>query len=426
MSSIWSDKRFLTYVSGLTIDRFGNALYAVVMPLLVYHLTSSALSMSIMAVVQFLPRALFSLAIGSIIDRVSRRVVIFVSLTFQALCSALLAVLYDAGLLQIWMVYAIGALLAVGFEFSRTAEIAVVPVMFPDRKMEANAGLGTAHTLMFILGPTLAGVMFGMFSYSVLLWINALTYLAPILMCIWSRIPHETHLGGVKSARQVGQDIVEGLRYLMQNRYLFHLLIIILLVGLGSSGITTLVLFHLKNNLAASDSVISWFLAVQGLGLFLSSFFMPRFKHVPQGRFLFYTLLVSAVGTALFLIPALWMMPIALCVAGIGGFAFLISKDVVIQTAVKNEMMGRIGGTLRMVTNVTTVVSASMLGGIAAAVSAEAAFLTALLLVVFPLLLLVKSPLIRFDQQAYNPEQATRGGNEDGSHRVSKSAGGSV
>lgn len=50
MKSIWLDARFFTYAIGLMIDRFGNAVYTVALPLLVYRLTQSVLNMSLMAI----------------------------------------------------------------------------------------------------------------------------------------------------------------------------------------------------------------------------------------------------------------------------------------------------------------------------------------------------------------------------------------
>ena len=69
---------------------------------------------------------------------------IFAALLFQGGCSLLLAALFEAQLLEIWILYVFGALISVGFEFSRTAEIAVVPIMFRDRRVEATAGLASA------------------------------------------------------------------------------------------------------------------------------------------------------------------------------------------------------------------------------------------------------------------------------------------
>jgi MFS transporter, DHA3 family, macrolide efflux protein len=405
MSSIWKDRRFFLYATGLMIDRFGNALYSVVLPLLVYSITHSALSMAMMSVSGFLPRALLSLFIGSLVDRISRRVVLFSALIFQGLCCSLMAGLYSFHHLSIWMLYLLGPAISIGFEFGRTAEIAVVPAMFKDRKMEANAGLGSVNSLMFILGPSLAGVMFGLFSYSTLLWFNAATYLGPILMCIWSRIPHETHLGGIKSVKQVGQDMKDGVTYLIRQKNLVHLLIIMLTVGIGISGITTVLLFHMKNNLHAKDSTISLIVAAYGIGLFLSSLVIPRFKNIPQGRFMMYSLLVMAGGLAVFQIPSLWLLPVAYLVTGAGNFAFQIARDTVMQSAVKNEMMGRIGSTLRTIFNLTVAVSTSILGAITATLGAEAAFGTSLLLLVASLVVLSRSPLIKFDQNHFDPEQ---------------------
>ncbi len=217
------EKRFLVYSIGLMVDRLGNSMYFVVLSLLIFHLTKSVLNMSLMTIFQFFPRAVSSLFIGSIVDRISRRIVIFTALLFQGGCSILLAVMYETHTLQIWMLYIFGALISIGFEFSRTVEIAVVPIMFSKRRVEATLGLASAHTLMFIIGPLLAGFLLQFMNYDILLWVNAISYLGPILMGIWSKIPNEKDLEGIHSFRSVVNSMLEGFKFLKNNEILKNL-----------------------------------------------------------------------------------------------------------------------------------------------------------------------------------------------------------
>lgn len=395
MRGIWLERRFLTYAIGLMIDRFGNAVYSVALPLLVYSLTQSVLDMSLMAICQFIPRAVCSLFIGSVVDRVSRRTVIFAALLFQGGCSLLLAGLYQAELLQTWMLYLFGALISVGFEFSRTAEIAVVPIMFGERRVEATTGLASAHTLMFIAGPTLAGLLLGFLSYEVLLWINALSYLGPIVMCWWSRIPNEKNLGGIRTLRSVIDAMGEGWTFLRGHAVLKGLILVILVGGLATSGIQTMILFYLKNEIGASDMFTSWVIACSGFGLFVGSLVVPRFKHWKRSRLLLSSLVVSCIGLALFLIPQQGVLMGAQFIVAIGIFSYSLAQDLLIQDVVPNEMMGRVGGLVRMIMHVTLSMSTALLGWIAGLFGAQSVFAFAACLALLAILLAVKGPLSR-------------------------------
>ncbi len=71
--SLWRDRSFLFYCSGRAISLLGTAITSVVLPILVYRLTSSALLTSLLATVEVLPYLLFGVFAGEAADRVDRR-----------------------------------------------------------------------------------------------------------------------------------------------------------------------------------------------------------------------------------------------------------------------------------------------------------------------------------------------------------------
>lgn len=410
LGGIWSSPRFLFYATGSTINNLGNQLYFLVLPLLVYSMTQSALNMSVMAVCEALPQVLLSLFAGALVDRLSRRTVIFAALCFQAFCCALISTLFSVGLLEVWMLYLLGTCLAIGQVFLRTAEFATIPAMFPDRKLEASAGLSSCFTATTIFGPLLAGILIAAFEYQTLLIINALTYFAPILLCLITRIPHES-LGGVRSISQVLIDTRNGLRWILDSRILVSIAIVMGLSNLADSGILTVVLFHLKDELAMPDNLISYVLMVNGLGMLIGTILPPRLKRLARGKMMLLALLLNNFGVALFLIPVAWIAPIALFIGSIGGMMLHISYTVMIQESVPNEMLGRVNGAMRTLIAITFPLSTSMLGSITGFLGSETAFLTAVSLSILPLLIILKGPVYRFSQQQLNEEVVNRSSN---------------
>lgn len=325
---------------------------------------------------------------------------IFAALLFQGGCSLLLAALFEAQLLEIWILYVFGALISVGFEFSRTAEIAVVPIMFRDRRVEATAGLASAHTLMFIAGPTMAGFLLGFLSYEALLWINAASYLGPILMCIWSRIPNEKDLGGIRTFRSVVHTIGEGMHFLRDHRVLKSLLYVIRVAGLVTSGIQTMILYYLKNDFAASDAYTSWVIACSGLGLFVGSLLVPRLKHWLRNRVMLLAFGLSLLGLLLFLIPNPIVLMAAQIVLAVGIFTYSVTQDILIQDVVPNQMMGRVGGLIRMISHITLSLSTALLGWVAGLFGAPSVFLFASALTLLAMLIVFKGPLSKLTKEA--------------------------
>lgn len=397
-TSIWRTPRFLFYATGSIVNNLGNQMYFLVLPLMVYSMTHSALNMSVMAVCEALPQVLLSLFAGALVDRLSRRTVIFSALSFQAVCCSLIPILYFTDLLQVWMLYILGTMLSIGQIFLRSAEFAAVPAMFPDRKLEASAGLSSCFTATTILGPLLAGFLIASLEYPTLLVINSLTYFAPILLCLWSRIPHE-NLGGVRSARQVLIDTKNGLRFILDSRILVSIALVMGLSNFADSGILTVVLFHLKHELTKPDNYISFVLMVNGIGMLVGTFVPQKFKWLAKGKMMFLALLINNIGVAMFLLPVSWIAPVALFTGSIGGMMLHIAYTVLIQESVPNEMLGRVNGAMRTMILITFPLSTSMLGSITGFFGSATAFITAVSLSIIPLLIILRGPVFRFSQQ---------------------------
>lgn len=370
--SIWFNPRFFVYASGNIINNFGNSFFTLALPLLIYDLTGSSIQMSLMMACELLPM-LFSPLIGAVVDRVSSRTIIFSSLSFQALCSAMIPLLYQSGHLQIWMLYLFGALLSFGGICLRTGQFVVVPYMFPERRIEASAALSTGFTITTIFGPFLAGWLLAMTSYGTLLWINSLTFFAPILLCIYTKIPNQKR-ESINRPAQILEDMREGLAYLKNDKLLLRFFIIMATATLAGSGGFTIIVYHFKYMMHLSDHLVSWFMIALGFGDFIGTLLPRRLMHINKMKLLTVFYLSSAIGSSLFLIPAWWIAPIALIASAIGGSAAGVCLNLQMQETVPLELLGRVSATNRAMLSTTATLSPILFGTVAHSYSSYAAF----------------------------------------------------
>ena len=363
--------------------------------------------MSIMAISETVPRSLLGLfVIGPLVDRLSRRIVLLTSLIFQAICSIGIAILNTTNLLEIWMLYLLGALIAIAHEFVRTADYAVIPVMFGDRKMEAMAGLQAAFRLSLILGPVIASFLLAFTEYSTLLWINAVTYLGPVIMSIWIRIPHE-NLGGVRSVRQVFIDLKDGLWFIRKSIGLVRIIVSIALTNLAIGGISTIIIFHMKHNYKLMDDTISWLLALRSIGSFVSSLVAPKFKKISDRKMMILGLGVTSCSLLLLLMPVFWMIPMALVIMGLGNLLFIIAYNVKVQEATVNEMMGRVGSAVRMVEFLSNGISTALLGAVTVRYGVGTSLLVSFFLSLTPLLVVANRIKIVNEQKGQKQKSSS-------------------
>ena len=133
--------RFFTIWSGQALSLFGSAL---VQFALIWWLTQKSGSATVLAVatlVGMLPQIVVGPFAGALVDRWNRRVIMIVADGTIAAFSLLLAYLFATGTVQIWHIYAIMAVRALGGAFHFPAMAASTPLMVPKEHLTRINGL---------------------------------------------------------------------------------------------------------------------------------------------------------------------------------------------------------------------------------------------------------------------------------------------
>jgi MFS family permease len=132
--------------------RLGEAIALVAMPLLVYALTGSAELLSLIFILQLVPRIVLAPIAGVLADRLDRRRVI---LSADVARAALVALLLVAD--QPWQIAVLATLVAIGTAIAGPAELAAVPMVVPPGQLVPALSITqVAASVVRIVGPTLA------------------------------------------------------------------------------------------------------------------------------------------------------------------------------------------------------------------------------------------------------------------------------
>jgi DHA3 family macrolide efflux protein-like MFS transporter len=122
---------FFTIWSGQAVSLLGSQL---VQFALVWYLTDTTGSATILAtasMVAFLPNVILSPFIGALVDRWNRRAIMLVADSFIALVTVALAVIFATGSIQIWHIYVLMFLRAIGSAFHGPAMSESTSLMVP-------------------------------------------------------------------------------------------------------------------------------------------------------------------------------------------------------------------------------------------------------------------------------------------------------
>lgn len=345
----WKRTFFIIW-SGQAFSLFGSEL---VQFALVWFLTRQTGSASVLAMASFvalLPRVLISPFIGALIDRWNRqRVMIFADL-FIAGFTLVLAVIFWQNRVQVWHIYAIMFIRALGSSFHWPAMQSSTSLMVPKDQLARISGMNqTLQGILGILAPMTAALLLDILPMQGMLAIDILTALIAITTLLFVVIPQPVKNEGVTPYVGIGgliRDVKEGFRYLANWKGMMVLTIAATLLNfLLNPGFTftpLLVTQHFGKGaveLSLVEAVFSFGMIAGGIMLSVWGGFKRRIMTTLSG------IMGIAVSTAIIAVAKpsefLW----AAAGMGITGFMMPITNgpiSAIMQAHVEPEIQGRV------------------------------------------------------------------------------------
>ncbi len=341
---------FWVYFAGQTLSELGGSFTLFALPLLVYKLTHSATNLAITTVADFSPYLLFGLILGAIVDRADRRRLMMRTDLARGLVIAVLPVIYLAGSLHVWAVYAVGFVQAtLGIIFD-AGEFAAIPSLVGREDLVAANGriMATGYAGQ-VLGPLVAGVAVLTLPVPELFFVDAASFGVSALTLAAIRrsfnapdqAPSADDGGRVRS---ILADARAGLRFVFSNPVLRTISLMMAIINfVGATEWSQLVLLA-KRVLSATDTEVSGLYAAGAAGVVVLSLAASRirrrlsFKLTALGA-----LVVSGLATAAMAIVGDYWPALALWAAASGfGMLFNINTGALRQALVPPELLARV------------------------------------------------------------------------------------
>jgi MFS family permease len=158
------DKNFVWLMAGSIVSMLGDQFTLVALPWLVLRMTGDTLVLGTVLALMSLPRALFILIGGAVVDRYSPKTVLMLTKYINTGLLAALAALVLVGGLSLWAVYALAFAISLATAFSIPSATSMLPHVMPRSQLQAANGvmMGLRQLSMF-LGPLLAGLLIVLF-----------------------------------------------------------------------------------------------------------------------------------------------------------------------------------------------------------------------------------------------------------------------
>jgi MFS family permease len=338
------DHRFSIYWLGQTLSGFGDAFALVALPLLVLDATGSVTGMGLVTASGVAAQVVASLFSGRIVDRLDRRRTMIACDLGRAVAYGSFCLLALRGQLPLWAIYLTvvtgGALSNV---FSVGTMTAVPSLVARDKLHNANAKLQGSLAIAYVLGALAAGAVTTLVGPLPAIAIDAGTFLASALSLATIRY------GTPKQANAGRKAFGAGFRFLIDHRLLRSMTLVLVLLGLSGNigvgaGITDLMIFHVKQELAESPRMVGLCVGITALGALVGAVVAPRMsRHLGSGTSFLIGNLVQAAG-----LLVIGCVPHVFAAAG-GGLlwgAGMLLRSVPMhslrQSLIPNELLGRV------------------------------------------------------------------------------------
>ncbi len=205
----------LLWIGGI-ISHTGDDMQQVAVSWLVLILTHSPFLIGLTSLFQGLPRLLFSLLGGVIVDRTNRHRLLMIFQGIEMFLAFFFAYLVLSGKIQYWHILVLvpifGFLKSI-YQLCRQAY--VFDLVGRDELMNALALHSSGMNLSKIIGPSLAGILIGIWGVGWCLFINGLSFIA-ILISFFMMHPPAYFKKGIYSSG-ILQELGEAFVYLKKN-----------------------------------------------------------------------------------------------------------------------------------------------------------------------------------------------------------------
>jgi DHA3 family macrolide efflux protein-like MFS transporter len=265
---------FFTIWIGQALSLIGSGLGGFALVWWLTEKTGSATVLATATLVNLLPGVILGPFAGALVDRWNRRVVMLVADSLIALFSAWLALLFWMEGIQVWHVYVIMFVRALGGAFHWPAMQASTSLMVPKDQLSRVAGMNqTLHGVLNIVSPPLGAFLMTVLPLHSIMAIDVATAAFAIAPLFFVHIPQperrEAAVSDDAARPSLWTDVKEGFLYVWHWQGVFIALIIAtmlnLLINPGMSLLPILVTRHFRG--AAMQ--LAWLNSAWGVGVIL-------------------------------------------------------------------------------------------------------------------------------------------------------------
>jgi MFS family permease len=336
---------FRSLCLGYTSFMLGSQCYYVALTWLLLEFTDSGALLGAVLMVGAVPRMVFMLVGGALVDHWSPLPIMRIASTVISMAVGILTILLFFDSVETWHLFAIALIEGMNDAFFYPAATAIIPKMISDEQLHAaNALVSTGDQITQIAGPALAALLIGWTGLSGTFAINtSLFATGVVLLWLMRTRPLNGSASGMNSDNMMG-SIIEGLRYAWHNPVIRACLVIIAILNFALLGPLTVGTAALAKAKLGGEAAYGNMMVAMGVGSLFGTLSAGTLgNRLHPGRLLIGLSLVLAITVSILgFSNSLSVIIIAMIIMGAGiGFVSVIAI-VGLQRQAPADMQGRL------------------------------------------------------------------------------------
>jgi DHA3 family macrolide efflux protein-like MFS transporter len=288
--ALWGHRQFRRIFVSTASFTLGTQIYQLAMPLILYELTKSAAVMTAMRAVELLPNLLLAMFIGVWVDRIDRGLWARLAIAGMVVLMASQAYMLQQGAAALPFFFVTAFLLMTLNYLWAICRMGMLKEILPaDLLLPATAQLTVVGQVFTVIGPALAGALMA-WKLELGLWLP----MVAMLLAAWFLRDLQLERRSQHPAK-FWADWREGWRVLVDNRPLWHMAWLVVLIN-GSQGVVDVIfLFRARDQLQLGLGELGLLYGLAGIGGVVGGLVCSRLrKYWGLGRLLAMELLLEA------------------------------------------------------------------------------------------------------------------------------------
>lgn len=359
--SVFGNRSFGLLWVGQLISGMGSALTTLAASILVFQVTSTALSVGLMLMATAGPTILVGLMAGVFVDRYDRKRVLLAADLLRGCLIILIPWLIRSNIAWLYIIVALTSAIT---QFFDSAHASILPEVATDEQLSAaNSLMAISSVGSTTIGFAVAGMIASTGNINWAFYLDALSFFVSAALILVLHLPAMPKVEDT-SLRAVWRNLQAGLRTVRDIPALRSLFIVVIPIFLIFGLQNSLFLPFALKALGGTEFQFGLQQAAEAVGIALGSFMMIRLAdRIREGQWLVLSYLLMALASVAYSFSK--AMSLAIFLIGVSGFVnapSFIGRQLLIQRSTPREMRGRVNSAFFVVRDVMFVLGMSLAG----------------------------------------------------------------